>query len=263
MAFPSWPRAGVQPYRRELKLNLQIGLIGDYDPGVPAHQAIPRAFDLVSAKWGIVIQHHWIPTPEISDYLRLDGMDGLWCVPASPYQSMEGALLGIRFARETGKPFLGTCGGFQHVIIEYARSVLGWADADHAETAPGASRLVISPLSCELVEKTDKIHLRFGSKLAAAYPSLEVAEGYRCRYGLNPAFRSRLEVGALRISAEDKLGEVRAVELVGHPFFVATLFQPERAALAGKLPPLVELFVHAVAACKSKTSQQSFPTDGV
>ncbi len=226
-------------------MNVCIGLIGDYDPGVPAHQAIPRAFDLVSAKLGILIQHHWIPTLEIKGPSCLDGLDGLWCVPASPYQSMEGALRGIRFARETGTPFLGTCGGFQHAIIEYARSVLGWADAEHAETAPEASRLVISPLSCELVEKTGKIHLRPGKKLATAYDSLEVVEGYRCRYGLNPSFRTMLEEGDLRISAEDELGEVRAVELAGHPFFVATLFQPERAALAGRLPPLVELFVRS------------------
>ena len=70
---------------------------------------------------------------------------------------MDGALRAIRFARETPRPFLGTCGGFQHALIEYARSVLGWADADHAESAPGAGRAVVSPLSCALVEAIDVV----------------------------------------------------------------------------------------------------------
>ncbi len=63
---------------------------------------------------------------------------------------MDGALLAIRYAREQKRPFLGTCGGFQHAIIEYARNVLGWADADPAETAPDAARPVIAPLQCAL-----------------------------------------------------------------------------------------------------------------
>jgi CTP synthase (UTP-ammonia lyase) len=70
-------------------------------------------------------------------------------------------------------------------------------------------------------------------------------EGYRCRYGLNPAFRHALTAGPLRVAAEDEAGDVRAVELEGHPFFVATLFQPERAALRGEVPPIVSAFVRA------------------
>jgi CTP synthase (UTP-ammonia lyase) len=73
----------------------------------------------------------------------------------------------------------------------------------------------------------------------------EATEGYRCRYGLNPALRSLLEAGSLRVSAEDSAGEVRAVELAEHPLFVATLFQPERAALLVRLPPLALAFVRA------------------
>ena len=126
---------------------IRIGLIGDYNPAVTAHQAIPRALALTGDTLRVPIDHEWIPTEEIHDAARLSGFDGLWCVPASPYRSMEGALRAIRFAREQGRPFLGTCGGFQHAIIEYARNVLGWADAEHAETAPNAARPVITPLS--------------------------------------------------------------------------------------------------------------------
>ena len=169
---------------------------------------------------------------------------------------MEGALRAIRFAREQGRPFLGTCGGFQHTIIEYARNVLGWADADHTETAPNAARPVITPLTCALVEKTDTIRFHKGSILATAYGCSEAIEGYHCNYGINPAFLSAIVSGPLRISAEDQAGDVRAVELDGHIFFVATLFQPERAALAGKIPPVVTAFVRATVTMRTDKSAQ-------
>jgi CTP synthase (UTP-ammonia lyase) len=225
--------------------SISIGLIGDYDAAVLAHQAIPRALALAANGATASVEYEWIPTEEIQDASRVSGFDGLWCVPASPYRSVDGALRAIRFAREQGRPFLGTCGGFQHAILEYARHVLGWADAEHAETKPGAARPVITPLTCALVEKTDTIHFHQGSILAAAYGCLETTEGYHCNYGINPAFLSAIVSGPLRVSAKDRLGEVRAVELEGHPFFVATLFQPERAALIGKTPPVVAAFVQA------------------
>ena len=229
---------------------IRIGLIGDYDDGVLAHQAIPRALELAAEAEIAPVVYEWVPTEEIRDVGRVSGFDGLWCVPASPYRSMEGALRAIRFAREQGRPFLGTCGGFQHAILEYARHVLGWADAEHAEIKPHAARPVITPLACALVEKTDTIRFHQGSILAAAYGCLETSEGYHCSYGINPALMSALISGPLRVSAEDRAGEVRAVELEKHPFFVATLFQPERAALIGRTPPLVAAFVRTTGAMR-------------
>jgi CTP synthase (UTP-ammonia lyase) len=223
-----------------------IGLIGDYNPEVPAHRAIPVALKLAGEALGVEPAFQWVATETVADSTLLSGFDGFWCVPASPYRSMHGALLAIRYARENGIPFLGTCGGFQHAVVEYARNVLGWADADHAETAPFAKRLVVSPLQCSLVEATQRLKLVPGSRLAAAYGALEAIEEYRCRYGLNPEFQAELLSGPLQVSARDENGDVRAIELSPHPFYVATLFQPERAALKGKLPPLVEAFVHAV-----------------
>ena len=203
------------------------------------------ALDLAAENVAIPIQYEWIPTSEIEDESRISSFAGFWTVPASPYRSLEGALRAIRFARENFRPFLGTCGGFQHAILEYALNVLRWADAEHAETAPNATRAVISPLSCALVEKTDTIRFRTGSILARAYSASEAVEGYHCSYGINPTFVAALLSGPLRICAEDRSGEVRAVELEGHPFYVATLFQPERAALGERVPPLVAAFVRA------------------
>jgi len=71
---------------------------------------------------------------------------------------------------------------------------------------------------------------------------------------LNPQFAAALTSGPLRITARDEAGEVRAVELDGHPFFAATLFQPERAALQGIAPPLVVAFVRACALAQEKRS---------
>jgi len=225
----------------------RIGLVGDFDASVPAHQAIPLALKQAAEALRIGVEFEWIPTEEIQAESRLSGFDGLWCVPASPYRHMDGALLAIRHAREQAVPFLGTCGGFQHAVIEYARNVLGWADADHAETAPDATRAVIAPLACSLVETTKVVRFFPGTRIALAYGVDESLEGYRCRFGLNPKFQLALVAGPLRASADDETGEIRALELEGHPFFVATLFQPERAALKGLLAPLVVSFLSASA----------------
>lgn len=242
-----------------MKSAVRIGLIGEYDATVPAHQAIPMALRLAADTLAVAIEFDWVPTEEIRDVTRIAGFDGLWCVPASPYRSMDGALRAIRFARVQNRPFLGTCGGFQHAIIEYARHVLGWEDADHAETAPDAVRPVIAPLACALVEATGMIRLRAGTRIVKAYGREEITEGYRCSYGLNPLFQAALASGPLRIGAEDASGEVRAVELDDHPFFLATLFQPERAALKGQLPPLVSAFVRA---CAAAVAQPGAAADG-
>lgn len=225
----------------------RIGLIGDYDAGVTAHRAIPVALDLAAQAIGHSVEGVWVPTENIRSEADVSHYDALWCVPASPYCSMEGALRAIQFAREQQRPFLGTCGGFQHAIIEYARSVLGWSDAEHAETSASSERAVISELACALVEATDYVSFVAETRIANAYGATSAVEGYRCRYGLNNTFREALTNGPLRVSAVDRAGDVRAVELDAHPFFVATLFQPERAALSGTVPPLVRAFVSAAA----------------
>ncbi|MGB6200598.1 MAG: CTP synthase [Candidatus Acidiferrales bacterium] len=220
----------------------RVALVGDYDPFVIAHQAIPEALRL-SVDAAHSVEGVWIRTDSISDtQAQLRDFDGIWCVPASPYASMEGALEAIRFARESGRPFLGTCGGFQHAIIEYARNVCGLRKADHAETNPGGSDLVICLLACALVERSQEIVLD-GGLVQKAYGATRITESYHCSYGLNREHESILLKDELRATAHDLSGEVRAVELSSHPFFVATLFQHERRALRGEAPPLVKSFL--------------------
>jgi CTP synthase (UTP-ammonia lyase) len=224
---------------------VSIALIGDYDPQVTAHQAIPVALGLVAEHFGQTLQLEWLATDQIHADTPLQHFDGFWCVPASPYKSEAGALRAIRFAREQQRPFLGTCGGFQHAVLEYSRNVMGWADAEHGETSPESARALLTPLTCSLVEAVDGIHLRPGSLIANAYETSEIHEGYRCRYGVNPQFERELLSNRLQAVGHDRSGDLRALELKGHPFFVATLFQPERAALKGQMPPLVRAFVEA------------------
>jgi CTP synthase (UTP-ammonia lyase) len=230
---------------------LRIALIGDYDPQVTAHQAIHVALGMAAEQLKLNVQLQWLATDQINADTPLDDFNGFWCVPASPYRDMDGALRAIRFAREQQRPFLGTCGGFQHAVLEFARHVLGWEDAEHGETHPDAVRAILTPLTCSLVEAVDSIHLIEGSLIANAYETTEIREGYRCRFGVNPVFERELLTQQLQAVGHDSRGDMRAVELNGHPFFVATLFQPERAALKGILPPLVRAFINA---CERQTS---------
>ncbi|MSU23213.1 MAG: hypothetical protein EXS32_05235 [Opitutus sp.] len=230
-----------------------LALVGDYSPEVSAHRAIPLALELARAATPSAsrLTWQWIATRDLTDAPRdLATFSAVWLVPASPYENEAGALAAVRFARETHRPFLGTCGGFQHALIEFARNVAGLAEADHAETNPHGDTLVVAPLSCSLVEKTGPIRIAPGSLIRSAYGRDDAHEGYHCSYGLNPAHRATLERAGLRFTAFDENDEVRAAELPAtiHPFFVGTLFQPERAALRGEVPPLVADFVRAIAA---------------
>lgn len=229
---------------------VRIGLIGDFNPAVKAHIAIPRAVALAANTLACAAETSWLATPllERNTAELLSAYDALWCVPASPYASMEGALSAIRFARERDIPFLGTCGGSQHAIIEYARNALGLAEAEHAETNPSAPLPLIAPLVCSLIEVQDTIYLKPGSRIAAIYGRTEIVEGYHCSYGLNPHYHALFEQGGMHITGVDVNGEARVIELSGHPFFVGTLFQPERSAFAGTAHPLIMAYLQAITA---------------
>jgi CTP synthase (UTP-ammonia lyase) len=228
---------------------ISVALIGDHDESKPAHRAIPVALQMAGSALGHPVEWEWCAT---SSFLhgagaRLKTHSCAWCVPGSPYESEAGALEAIRFARESEMPFLGTCGGCQHAILEYARNVLGHAAAKHAESHPEALLPLIAPLSCALVEARGTILLQPGSVTERTYGQGVIEEGYHCSFGLNPKLEHLLDGSALRITGREPGGEARALELAGHPFFVLTQFQPERRALAGELPPLVSAFIVAAA----------------
>jgi len=225
----------------------KIALVGDYNKDIVAHLAIPSALQLASESLDLDITWSWVDTSKInSDNLScLSEFSAIWVVPGSPYLNMEGALCAIRFARETRRPFLGTCGGFQHALIEYARNVCGISVAEHAETNPESAELIVVPLLCSLVEKTGQISFTAGSHLHSIFKGELGIEGYYCNYGLNPLWKDRLEASGLSFTGFDNIGDIRAFELPTHPFFIGTLFQPERSALYHQKHPLIQAFVAA------------------
>ena len=224
---------------------VNIAIVGDRDDEIAAHRAIPVALANAASALDVDLVFDWLPSDRIDDIARLAAFDAFWVAPGSPYRSLDGALRAIGHARTAGRPLLGTCGGFQHAILEFARHVLDWPDAMHAESDPGVGRPVISALECSLVEARGSVTLAPGSRIAQAYAASTAPTIYRCRYGLDPGFRAALTSGPLRVTAQDEHGDVRAIELDAHPFFVATLWQPERAALEGQRVPLAEALLTA------------------
>jgi CTP synthase (UTP-ammonia lyase) len=197
----------------------RIAIVGDYSELKETHRAIDAELSAAD------VEYAWIPTTAVDDpALTLADCDGLLIASGSPYASMDGALAAIRFARERGLPLVGTCGGFQHVVLEFARDVLGIEDADHAETNPGAERFAVTPLECSLAGQSHWVRFALGSRVASIYGVREAVEAYFCSYGLNPELEPRFGAAGLRVSGRDEHGGARVVELDGHPFFVATLY---------------------------------------
>ncbi len=225
-----------------------LAIVGDFNSGSRAHAATNNAIEHCSAALDLPIEHRWIGTGEVSrpeGIKQLEKFSGIWIAPGSPYRNMEGALSAIRLARERGIPLFGTCGGFQHIILEYARHVLGFADAEHEESAPQASRLFISRLACSLAGREMNITFQPDSLVARAYGRTTALEQYLCSFGVNPDYVDTLRSGALRVVGSDDEGIVRVVELAGHPFFVGTLFVPQMSSTREVPHPLITEFIKA------------------
>jgi CTP synthase (UTP-ammonia lyase) len=88
----------------------RIGIVGDYDPGYISHRETGAALEDGGRRLGVRVEYEWVATDAVAagGTGALSAFDGLWAAPGSPYQSLEGALAGIRFARERGVPFFGT-----------------------------------------------------------------------------------------------------------------------------------------------------------
>jgi CTP synthase (UTP-ammonia lyase) len=220
-----------------------IAIVGDRNAAFAVHLATEQA--LTDGPDAPAVE--WLATDRLAESApdELCRYAGFLIAPASPYRSMQGALSAIRHARENAVPLLGTCGGFQHLILEYARHVLGEADADHEETSPGAPHLAVTVLACSLAGQTHPVRIISGTGAALIYGAQEVREPFFCSYGLNPAYRPLLESRGLTISGVDHAGEVRIVELPTHPFYMGTLFVPQAQHRPGQPHVLIDAFVAA------------------
>jgi CTP synthase (UTP-ammonia lyase) len=241
---------------------VRIGILGDFNPEFRSHHATPDSLQHAARKLKLQVDSEWIPTPSLTaaDAEKiLEGFDGLLAAPGSPYKSFDGMLRGIEFARRRDWPFLGTCGGFQYALIEFARNVLGIADADSAENNSGSKNIVIYPVACavtgrkgddpKLSGEIPEIRLRPGSYLQSFYGKGKevVTEEFFCNFEVNPEYEWASMEAGFPVVARGAKGEIRAIESPSHRFFIATLFQPQLSSTEKKPHPLIVAFVQAAA----------------
>jgi CTP synthase (UTP-ammonia lyase) len=223
---------------------MRIALVGDRSPGVRSHTRIPLLIEALREREGIALDPYWISTTDVSG---VEGFDGIWILPGSPYRDEAGAVEAARVAREEDIPFLGTCGGFQHMLLEYARHVCG-LDVAHAENDPGARDFLLTPLVCSLAGHEGRVRLTPGSRIEQIMGAPTTMEAYICSYGLNESYKRTLTGHGLVFSGHADDGAVRVAELPGHPFFLATMFQPELAGDGSRPHPVISAFAASVAA---------------
>jgi len=223
---------------------VNIALIGDYDKSVTAHRAIPMAITLAASELDARIDYQWIDSENLANE-SLSDYSAVWCVPASPYKNTKNILQAIKFARLENIPFLGTCGGYQHAVLEFARNVLNYPEADNAEITPETKLPLIATLQCQLYDEKAKIKLEENSILASIYGSCEIEEEYFCGYGVNVEYLSLFNESDLAFTGYDASGDPRCVEISVHRFFIGTAFQPERSALTGVSHPLIRSFIQS------------------
>lgn len=251
---------------------VRIGILGDFNPDFRSHHATPDSLQHAARKLNVQVDSEWIPTPSLTDAnseKTLETFDGLWAAPGSPFKSFDGMLKGIEFARRRDWPFLGTCAGFQYSLIEFARNLLGIADADSAENHSGSKNIVIYPVACAVPNRQGnapklsgampEIRLRPGSYLQSFYGKDQevVSEEFFCNFEVNPEYEWASMEAGFPVVARGQQGEIRAIESPAHRFFVATLYQPQLSSTEKNPHPVVLAFVQAAAGWKRKKLDDS------
>ncbi|GAB2476436.1 hypothetical protein [Xylanimonas ulmi] len=215
----------------------RVALVGDRSPAVRAHTRIPD----IAARFPDV-DLLWVASTAVTP-ADAEAFDGLWVVPGSPYADEDRVVAAIGAARRAGTPLLGTCGGYQHMLLEFARGVAGLR-VRHAESAAGPDdvRALITPLACSLVGHCGQVDLQPGT-LAADLLGERAFERYHCSFGLAAADAGPLVEAGMVVSGRSPDGDPRVVELPGAGFWFGVAFQPE---LADTQPhPVIEAFIGA------------------
>lgn len=237
---------------------MSVAVIGDRHAKFAPQDAIEPALQHSGKALGIDVDVTWFDTPSLLDAPEklLSSFDSIWCAPGSPFRSLEGALNGIRFARSSGVPFLGTCAGFQHGVLEVARNLAGATNAQHAEYGPvEESDLFIDELLCSLVGMTMPVSL-VDSSIRDLYRTDRVEEQYYCRFGLNEKFLPTLSEHGLVVAGKDETDNgTRILRLDQHCFYYLTLFVPQTRSTPENPHPLVSGFVKAASAFRSANDQ--------
>jgi CTP synthase (UTP-ammonia lyase) len=231
-------------------MTTSIAVVGDRDTSLLTH----RELDAAIARMPTSVHARWLGT----DRLPLDEVDGVWLAPGTPYRDDDAVYALIADVRERGVPFLGTCGGFQYSLVEFARNVAGVAEVAHEESDPGARDPVVGLLGCSLVGARREVTAVPGTRLAAISGTEPFLAFHWCNYGLSDGWIDRLTAAGMVVSAHAEDAGVEAIELPSHPFFVATLFQPQVGAANGiPLHPLIGALCSAAARRRSLTASSA------
>jgi CTP synthase (UTP-ammonia lyase) len=186
----------------------------------------------------------WVPTDSGFD---VTAYDGVWLVPGSPYADDVAVLAALTIVREQGIPFLGSCGGMQYAVLEFARSMLG-ERATHAESDGERQDNVVVGLACSLQGEERPVTPVPGSRFASWVPEPFVGMHF-CSYAPTADVVARLEASGVVVGATAPDAGAEVLEFPDHPFYVTSMFQPHVAALAGApVHPLVTAFLDAVGA---------------
>ncbi|MEN7551642.1 gamma-glutamyl-gamma-aminobutyrate hydrolase family protein [Rapidithrix thailandica] len=229
-------------------MRYHIAILGDHNPNHSTHQALDDSIKQVVKLFEEDLRFDWVSTDTFEAKSAFNHQyAGLWIAPGSPYKNTHNVLDAIRYAREHNIPVFGNCGGFQHMLLEFARNVCGIANADHEEINPDASDLLISKLNCSLVEQEEELTLvNTNSILFDTIRKEKLTGRYYCNYGLNCQYQATLKTQGLKITALSDDGQVRAFEVEQHPFFLGTLFQPALTSTYEEPNPLIYAFVRKV-----------------
>ena len=245
------------------KHEVNIGLVGKYVELQDSYKSILEAFIHAGAanetKVNVISIH--------SEYLdaktaenQLKGLDGILVAPGFGGRGIEGKIETVRYARENNIPFFGICLGMQMAVIEYARNVLGYADANSTEMNESTTHPVISIME-EQKNITDKggtmrlgawkCHIKENTLAHKIYGKSDILERHRHRYEFNGEYLEALENAGLKATGiNPDTGLVEVVELGNHPFFIGVRYHPEYKSTVANPHPLLVNFV--AAAVKNK-----------
>lgn len=237
---------------------VRIALVGKYVQLHDAYLSVTEALNHASYVLGRQLDIKWVDSESVNadnvgDVFRY--VDGIIVPGGFGARGIEGKILAARYAREHGVPYLGLCLGMQIAVIEFARDVLGWADANSGEFDPDSAHKVIDfmPGQSDEIDKGGTLRLgawpcvvKPGTRLAGCYGAGEISERHRHRYELNNDFRAALEGAGLTVSGCSPDGRLaEAVEITGHPFFVGVQYHPEFKSRPNRPHPLFLGFLKA------------------
>ncbi|MEM1221308.1 MAG: CTP synthase [Verrucomicrobiota bacterium] len=226
---------------------MEIFILGEANESRPARRMIRPALEHAAFDLGINVSCQWRQNGAI-DLAEIRTAHGIFVAPGSPGEGYEKIIEAIRLAREDGIPCLGTCGGFQRMIAEYALKELSYERIEHEEVMPSANNPLFSELSCSLTGQRDKVFIAANSLALSLYEKESVEERFFCHYGLSGRHKERIQSKDLKVSAYDKNGEARIIEHTKHLFFFGTLFVPQVSSTRENPHPVIAAFVEAAEA---------------